>query len=32
MAKDNNFDLWQLFAAVLMILTAFILTSLINQL
>lgn len=32
MAKDNNFDLWQLCAAVLMILTAFIITSIINAL
>lgn len=32
MAKDNNFDLWQLFAAVLMIVTAFVLTSIINAL
>lgn len=32
MAKDNNFDLWQLAAAVLMIVTAFVLTSIINAL
>ena len=32
MNQENNFDLWQLFAAVLMILTAFIITSIINSL
>lgn len=32
MNQENNFDLWQLCAAVLMILTAFVITSIINAL
>lgn len=32
MSQENNFDLWQLCAAVLMILIAFVITSIINSL
>lgn len=32
MNQENNFDLWQLCAAILMILTAFCITSIINAL